>query len=406
MDHRDPLVILRDHIIHSKPITFLGPAGEKLPSLVSATHIRFTDSDGAPLQFERHTPTAYKITGHNADFYPLDSLVFLGLNYKLGYGALLREGSAAGVTPVTYIDMKHVQNYLTGVVETTDNVVTQKPSVPVDSEAPTPSLATKSHYTPHYSSIKSVELIHSQERNVGAKYSFMHGSKDLSAVVNIYHGCFASEAIDSPHRTIRSSQGAHPLSQHPPRGSSHHPNGPTPAKLPARMPPPSKRAHRIPLIIVPTAATSLITMYNVQEFLENHTFVPSQQIHDQGVKKQARITIERTRIGQPKPLLYHVVDSVDNFKPDDWDRLAAVFTMGVTWQFKKWKWDNPRELFKHVKGFYVKMADENPKDAVASWNVEVINVDRSKRHKDKAVVSQLWNSLDQYIASTKPNLVQ
>ena len=47
---------------------------------------------------------------------------------------------------------------------------------------------------------------------------------------------------------------------------------------------------------------------------------------------------------------YFVVDSVEalgKFGTDAWDRVVAVLTTGQAWQFKPYKWNEPRTLFHH-----------------------------------------------------------
>jgi parafibromin len=45
-----------------------------------------------------------------------------------------------------------------------------------------------------------------------------------------------------------------------------------------------------------------------------------------------------------------LVDTSDQFKPDYWSRVVAVFTTGQTWQFKNCKWSDQQELFRNVLG--------------------------------------------------------
>jgi hypothetical protein len=45
---------------------------------------------------------------------------------------------------------------------------------------------------------------------------------------------------------------------------------------------------------------------------------------------------------------YFVVDSVDalsKFGADAWDRVVCVVTTGQAWQFQRYKWNEPRQLF-------------------------------------------------------------
>jgi parafibromin len=47
------------------------------------------------------------------------------------------------------------------------------------------------------------------------------------------------------------------------------------------------------------------------------------------------------------------VDTPEQFKPEYWSRVVAVFTTGQMWQFKSYKWQQPTELFRNTVGVYV-----------------------------------------------------
>jgi parafibromin len=47
---------------------------------------------------------------------------------------------------------------------------------------------------------------------------------------------------------------------------------------------------------------------------------------------------------------YFVVDSIEalaKFGADAWDRVVCVMTTGQAWQFRPYKWSEPRQLFHH-----------------------------------------------------------
>ncbi len=47
---------------------------------------------------------------------------------------------------------------------------------------------------------------------------------------------------------------------------------------------------------------------------------------------------------------YFVVDSTEalaKFGADAWDRVVCVMTTGQAWQFRPYKWNDPRQLFHH-----------------------------------------------------------
>nr|CDI52906.1 related to CDC73-DNA-directed RNA polymerase II accessory protein [Melanopsichium pennsylvanicum 4] len=90
---------------------------------------------------------------------------------------------------------------------------------------------------------------------------------------------------------------------------------------------------------------------------------------------------------------------------DPWNRVIGVFTTGQAWQFKTYKWSEPRELFKNVMGVYVRWHNEPQNANIRDWNVVEIQVDRNKRHTDKQAVSHFWRQLESWTQRRKPHLL-
>ena len=56
------------------------------------------------------------------------------------------------------------------------------------------------------------------------------------------------------------------------------------------------------------------------------------------------------RLTRVKCARYFVVDSTEalsKFGQDAWDRVICVMTTGQAWQFKPYKWNDPKILFHH-----------------------------------------------------------
>ncbi|CAL8108150.1 unnamed protein product [Calicophoron daubneyi] len=172
------------------------------------------------------------------------------------------------------------------------------------------------------------------------------------------------------------------------------------ARLAARS---KVRSSRIPIIIIPAAPTSLITMYNAREILQELRFVPSQEKQAEGIRRENEILIHRQKAdGRSVP--YRVVDQPIKLQPDEWNRVVAVFVQGQTWQFKGWPiGSDPAVIFSMIKGFHLKYTNMPLDGNVAKWNVRVINLDQ-RRHLDKANFQQIWDQLDKHIAKCKPFL--
>ena len=149
-----------------------------------------------------------------------------------------------------------------------------------------------------------------------------------------------------------------------------------------------------PIIIVPSSFSSLINMHNARKFFEEESFISPQEGRAQGpVRKEIRLKINRKGSNQ----VYYIIDNVNRLKIEDWANVVAVFVQGESWQFKGWKWESPVELFSQVKGFWLKYEDEDRHCEASNWNVEILNISKSRRHLDSAAVNQFWSTLDAFM---------
>ncbi|CAI5967494.1 unnamed protein product [Closterium sp. NIES-65] len=92
----------------------------------------------------------------------------------------------------------------------------------------------------------------------------------------------------------------------------------------------------VPIILVPSAAQTLINIFNVKDFLEDGAYVPAEEkAKAAGGKRPEMVAVQR-RMGRDKAVVYHVRDRPEGLSKRDWDRVAAVFVLGKEWQFKGW----------------------------------------------------------------------
>lgn len=155
-----------------------------------------------------------------------------------------------------------------------------------------------------------------------------------------------------------------------------------------------KRQSRTPIIIIPAVATSLITMHNARDILQDLKYVTIEQKRAQGVQRENEVLLQRVK-NDNSTVPYRVIDNPAKLSPQDWTRVVAVFVMGPAWQFKGWPWDgNPVEIFSKICAFHLRF-DEMKLDAnVARWAVSVLNLSRTKRHLDRACLMTFWEQLD------------
>eukprot|EP00045_Choanoeca_perplexa_P005278 m.44618 g.44618 ORF g.44618 m.44618 type:complete len:417 (-) comp13035_c0_seq1:26-1276(-) len=179
-----------------------------------------------------------------------------------------------------------------------------------------------------------------------------------------------------------------------------------PEKKPKEAPKPRKKTKRTPIIVVPAGTQALITMYNVKEFLEKGNFQDYASLIAQGKSKPINAVVSRKHSDSTVP--YRIVDNATVLKLEEWDRVVAVIVQGATWQFKAWpetlNGKGPVDIFRRRKGFHFMYSNETLNKNVAQWDVEVLKLNRTRRHMDRTAMYQFWKSLDKWTAKHFPDL--
>lgn len=150
-----------------------------------------------------------------------------------------------------------------------------------------------------------------------------------------------------------------------------------------------------PIIILSPSAISMLTMGNIKGFLEEGKFEDPSKCNN----NSDLLHIRRDSKKFKRVIKFVVVKNVENFfvKPEYWDRVVAVFTTGQEWQFKKYKINDPNELFQKVKGFYVNYNGDIVPNNVKRWNVEIISLDRNQRFRDRQISELMWESIERFM---------
>lgn len=155
------------------------------------------------------------------------------------------------------------------------------------------------------------------------------------------------------------------------------------------------QSSQIPIIVVPSAMTSLITMYNAESFLGGGLFRTSTEMRSKCSTKQEKVVIHRQSYLNPeKNCPFEIIDNVKQIASADWPRVVAVFVNGAQWQFTGWPWGGvPAKVFAKVLGFHMYFEDEQIKSSILTWKVTLMPINKLKRYRDRGIVLQFWKKV-------------
>ncbi|AEO55274.1 hypothetical protein MYCTH_2298931 [Thermothelomyces thermophilus ATCC 42464] len=158
-----------------------------------------------------------------------------------------------------------------------------------------------------------------------------------------------------------------------------------------------------PIILLSPSASALLRMSNAKSFLEGGRYTPPDHSSTSTMLHVSRLVKD---IDPSRPMRFILVEGPEQFKPEYWNRVVAVFTTGQTWQFKNYRWSNPSELFKHVLGVYLGWRGEEPPESVRAFGHRVLACSVEKwrdpgqpgaetsRWRDREVVETIWKSIE------------
>lgn len=152
-----------------------------------------------------------------------------------------------------------------------------------------------------------------------------------------------------------------------------------------------------PIILIPSAASSLFTLSNIKQFLLEEKYISPKDLPN---SQSDLITIVKKLDKLSNPVKLLIVNNTRMFtKPEYWDRVVAVFTTGHKWQFNNYQWNTPQELFQHCRGFYFYWNGENVPQHVQQWNVNKVSLDKNTRYRDIEVARNFWYNLEKELIS-------
>ncbi|WVR08183.1 hypothetical protein IAU60_005229 [Kwoniella sp. DSM 27419] len=410
----DALDLLRQAVKSDTPITLLNSASEPATSLADAAFLSFppvasvTDS---ATSIPKDASTRYTAkAGSRDESYSIGQLWLAWAEKDSGVRDYLMKGQAGGVGYVAITDRRGVVEYLAGENEGVGRVLAKGeqeaegqtataasataealPSALSSSEAgpSRPAAPVKRKYEVDVADREFCKKLRAEEVELRDRNSVLRCLGD--GKVNNFDTFLKTVMIDK----IRALRSSFDKSGNKPVQPAQSQNDPMRAK---------KARSTNPIIVISSSPTSLLTMWNVKKFLEQGIFEPSEsarmhEVERGNTKAEDMVPILRKRSGPHGDVTskYYVVDGVDalqKFGQDAWDRVICVVTTGQAWQFKPYKWQDPRVLFRNVKGVYFQWHNEPVNPVVKDWNVTEMRIDRNRRHTDRQVVADLWRILD------------
>jgi parafibromin len=391
---RDPLLLFRQAIASGQPVTpVAGDSADEAP-LSQATEIRFADSTALPID------SATRFQPDGSTTIDLRSIYFAWVNRDLAipdYNAaatalneeLAAKGLGATVHKLAFVERVDLITWLEGGGES--EYIKKLPG----DAAPATADALKSSSQPAAAGGRAgkgsldprLQQIYAGERKMGDRNTVLRGVKpiDFSGV--------------RKHAVLFTSRKA---GQPPPPGGA--PGSGLPAVGNGALPLNQKPARRPdPIILLSPSASSLLRISNVRAFLETGRY----ELPESGsTATMLNITRVMRDIDPSRPMRFILVEGPENFKPEYWNRVVAVFTTGQPWQFKNYKWSNPNELFRHVLGVHVGWRGDPVPDNVRNWGhrVQCFTVDKwrdpglpgaeASRFRDREVVESIWKQIE------------
>ncbi|KAF8016761.1 hypothetical protein BT93_H2094 [Corymbia citriodora subsp. variegata] len=373
---------------------------------------------GSDYSFPCAAETAYR--SKQGNLYTLETLLFFVTHHHLKHTDYIQSARLHHLPTVTFIDRKPLLDYLQGKISSSDAIqLFPSSSSSVAAAAAVADVAVPDHAaTPaafaaepegeaeeDAAAVDVMTLIRAVERPL----------KDREAILECKNRDFYSVLVASTRREeerqrIESQQRKDGLvaksrlmgAEDRGLGFGDELGFGDPAIKPKLNLKGSKIGEGVPIILVPSAFQTLITIHNVKEFLEDGIFIPTDVKAKQmkGPKPDC-VTVQKKFSRDRVVTAYEVRDKPSALKPEDWDRVVAVFVLGKEWQFKDWPFKDHVEIFNKIIGFFMRFEDDSVESAkiVKQWNVKIISISKNKRHQDRAAALEVWEKLEDFVRS-------
>ncbi|RXK34873.1 parafibromin [Tremella mesenterica] len=404
MTSHDPLDLFRASLTSSTTPVLLTSVSEPSPTIPLAAYISFPQPSGEPINIPKDAPTRYTARADTrTEFYNIGQIWLAWTERESGVREYLAKGQASGVGYVGIADRRAVVEYLQGgdggnrIIKVGDEGVSAEglsSALDLSEAGPSrPAVPAKRKYEVDITDREFCRKLRSQEVELRDRNSVLRAT--AGGKINNFES-FLKSVMSEKIRTLRKSLET---------GGKAQSSTQQPQTTYVKYTPSKKQRSSNPIIIISSSPTSLVTMWNVKKFLEQGVFEPSEisranEAQQGNTRAEDMVPVLRKRSTPQGEVSskYYVVDGVEalqKFGQDAWDRVVCVLTTGQAWQFKPYKWQDPKVLFRHVKGVYFQWSNEPVNPTVRDWNVTEMRIDRNKRHIDRQVVAEFWRVLDE-----------
>jgi len=159
-----------------------------------------------------------------------------------------------------------------------------------------------------------------------------------------------------------------------------------------------------PIIVVPPGLTAVINLYNARRFLgDDAAFVSSVDMRKQGSRKDKNLVLRRT-FSDGKVYSFRVVDMVNNLSTKELESIAVVLVDGKEYQFKGWRLGSTARIFARTKGIHFKFDNQTTPETVKKWKVDVLRVNKNKRHLDRTTHDHFWELVERFLVRKRPDI--
>ncbi|KAE8766868.1 protein CDC73 [Hordeum vulgare] len=372
----DPLAVLRDYAAR----------GDLDKIIFNGDDVQFGDD----YTFPANAPTAFA-SKQSGRPYPLSAAVFLAQHNDLKHTDFLQAARLRRIPPVSLPDRKTFLDFLQFGDTSLPSETLLPSSLPHDAHH---------HHPPPPPPGDADDDPDADDASTAHVRALERPLKDRNAVLDArgrdflaaYHAALRREEDRVRNKDSAPSSAA----------GRHEPSAAAAAALANPKADKSFGDGFVPIILVPSASQTLITIYNVKDFLEDFVFVPSDEKMRamKGSPKPECVTVQKKHVrGAGGPAAFEVRDKPASLKADDWARVVAVFVLGKEWQFKDWPFKDHVDIFNKVIGFYVRFEDDSVDSAkvVKQWNVKIISISKNKRHQDRPAALEVWDRLDEFV---------